>query len=208
MRRVYLMIFMVLFGLSAKAQSDDICPDNKHPHVIDMGLPSGTKWACCNIGASSPEGYGGYFAWGERREREYYNKRSLSEKFIGYYHIGDDIAGTRFDAARYRWGSPWRMPTYEQFMELVLFCTMTWTTRNGVNGTLLTGPNGGMIFLPAAGDRWDTSLLREGEVGYYWSSTLRPYGEGRAYGFDFYSGHWILDDGIRGNGHSVRAVRP
>ena len=70
MKRLLLILFLLSFCLSSKAQSS--CPDNHHPHMIDLGLPSGTKWACCNVGASRPEEYGGYYAWGETEEKDYY----------------------------------------------------------------------------------------------------------------------------------------
>ncbi|MBR3076094.1 MAG: hypothetical protein IKH11_10140, partial [Bacteroidales bacterium] len=75
------------------------------------------------------------------------------------------------DAAHVNWGGSWRMPTAEESDELITKCTWTWTTQNGVNGRLVTGPNGKSIFLPAAGLRYDTYLGSAGSNGYYWSSS-------------------------------------
>ena len=202
------------------------CPDGNHPHMIDMGLPSGTKWACCNVGASSPEQYGGYYAWGETEEKSVYNdvtykySSGVDEDGDGWYddyhedtdsfgiwqHIGDDIAGTQYDVAHVKWGGSWRMPSYEQQWELLENCSWTWTTQNGVNGMLVTGPNGGTVFLPAAGYRWYDNLDEEGLYGYYWSSSLSPDSEYGAYYLflGFTNKYWYN----RGLGLSVRAVCP
>ena len=196
------------------------CPDSNHPHMIDMGLPSGTKWACCNVGASKPEEYGGYYAWGETKEKScydwdtymYYNEylNSSTEEWIDeWIYIGDDIAGTQYDVAHVKWGGSWRMPSYEQLAELLENCEWTWTTQNGVIGMLVTGPNGGTVFLPAAGYRWQDWLVND-ERGDYWSSSLRPSDESIAYSLDFVSGGVGWDDQgcIRYEGRSVRPVCP
>lgn len=142
--------------------------------AIDLGLPSGTKWASWNVGATKPEEYGGYYAWGETEEKEYYNWLSYSHcdgSEETCHNIGDEIAGTEYDVAHVKWGGSWRMPSDDQIRELWDNCIYTWTTRNGVIGALVTGPNGNTIFLPAAGDRWNNYLYANGEKGYYWSSS-------------------------------------
>ena len=103
------------------------CPDGHHPHAIDLGLPSGTKWACCNVGASTPEGYGGYYAWGETSEKSYYYSSTYSyyNSNTGYVNIGSDIAGTSYDVAHVHMGGSWRMPTHDQQMELMDYCSCT-----------------------------------------------------------------------------------
>ena len=126
-------------------------------------------------------------------------------------NIGSDIAGTSYDAATANWGSPWRMPSLTQIKELVNSCTSTWTTQNGVNGRKFVGPNGGTIFLPAAGDRWGGELLRAGRYGYYWSSAL--YESGPYYAWNLYfnsEGVYMgYDNGYDGrdDGRTVRPVR-
>lgn len=166
------------------------CPDSRHPHVIDLGLPSGTKWACCNVGASTPEEYGNYYAWGETQPKSVYNWRTYQWGYYDDYNsedhlvnIGSDIAGTSYDAATANWGAPWRMPSLTQIKELIENTTSTWTTQNGVWGRKFTGLNGGSIYLPPAGCRWEGELQDAGGWGWgeYWSST---YVEGVSY-FDY-----------------------
>jgi hypothetical protein len=191
------------------------CPDDNHPHAIDLGLPSGTKWCCCNVGASTPEGYGGYYAWGETSEK---SVSDLDTYAYGYYdsdgwicwtNIGSDIAGTGYDAATVNMGAPWRMPSTAQQQEIINNCSRQWTTQNGVNGILVTGRNGGQIFLPAAGLRYDNELSHLGSRGYYWSSSLYPYYDGNAYYLYFNSdSRYRYDYWGRYVGQSVRAVRP
>lgn len=187
------------------------CPDGHHPHAIDLGLPSGTKWACCNIGASSPEGYGGYYAWGETSEKSYYDDdtyayyNSQTNKYIS---IGSDIAGTSYDVAHVQWGGSWVMPSHDRQMELMEHCTREWTTFNGVNGMLVTGPSGGQIFLPAAGYRRSDNLSSGGSRGYYWSSTQYLGYSQYAYDLCFHSYGWGWGSYFRDGGLSVRAVCP
>jgi len=150
------------------------CPDSNHPHIIDLGLPSGTKWACCNLGASTPEDYGNYYAWGETSPKSVYSwdTYQYGSSKDNVVNIGSDIAGTGYDAATANCGAPWHMPTKAQCDELLTSCTSVWTTQNSVNGRKFTGPNGGTIFLPAAGYRWGSGLGLAGSYGYCWSSTL------------------------------------
>lgn len=185
------------------------CPDGNHPHMIDLGLPSGTKWACCNVGASAPEEYGNYYAWGETSPKSVYNwdTYQYGSSWDNVVNIGSDIAGTQYDAATANWGAPWRMPSLTQIEELLDNCTSTWTTQNGVNGRKFTGPNGGAIFLPAAGNRWDSDLDCAGSDGYYWSSALDESRPDGACGLDFGSGNASWNYGDRSIGHSVRPVR-
>ena len=165
-------------------QSYTDCPDDNHPHLIDLGLPSGTMWACCNVGAEAPEGYGGYYAWGETKLKEEYDWETYkwcngSDNRITKYNPNGNNGGViddkttlelSDDAASVRWGSPWRTPTSSQISELMSKCTSEATTRNGVNGREFTGPNGAKIFLPYAGE--GGSSYNAGKQGRYWSSTL------------------------------------
>ncbi len=197
------------------------CPDSNHPHAIDLGLPSGTKWCCMNVGASSPEQYGGYYAWGETSEKSVYNEVTHSyasgedrdgdgwyDRNRSYQNIGSDIAGTSYDVARVRMGAPWRMPSTDQQRELKDNCTRTWTQQNGVNGILVTGKNGGQLFLPAAGWRYDGDLGDVGSYGCYWLSSLSPYDDDLACILDFVSDYWDWYHSYRSHGHCVRAVCP
>lgn len=206
-------------------EGNPTCPDDNHPHMIDLGLPSGTKWACCNVGASSPEGYGGYYAWGETEEKSEYCIRNYKYVVLddnngiwydkGHYYlyqsIGSDISGTQYDVAHVKWGGDWHMPTLAQIQELLNNTTSEWTSENGVAGIKFMGSNGGSIFLPAAGVRWDSGHNHVGNYGLYWSSTLHEYYEGGAYDANYlffgsdYGVNWFYD--YRYYGRSVRPVR-
>ena len=181
---------------------------NRH-EAIDLGLPSGTKWASCNVGATRPEEYGGYYAWGETEEKEIYNDSTYKYYQNGdYVNIGTDISGTEYDVAHVKWGDKWCMPTSDDFTELIDNCTSELTTYNGVNGCKFTSKiNGNSIFLPAAGNRLDGDLNIPGELGDYLSSTqvsTHPH-PNFVYFFYFYSGHthWSFN-----NRHSGQSVRP
>ena len=146
---------------------------------VDLGLPSGLLWATCNVGATLPEEYGDYFAWGETTTKtEYTEDNSLtyglskSELQSQGYIDSEGNLTPQYDAATANWGSSWRMPTKNELNELINNCTWTWTTQNGVKGYNVAGPNGASIFLPAAGYRNGSSLNLAGHYGHYWSSTL------------------------------------
>lgn len=203
-----------------------LCPDNNHPHAIDLGLPSGTKWACCNVGASSPEEYGGYYAWGETEVKSDYdtgtyiywddknNNGAVNPNEFKY--LGADIAGTQYDVANVKWGDAWHMPTLEQCKELMNSCTWSrgFVSRNGIKGRMATGPNGGIIFLPTTGYITSSGLYGLGQFGAYWSSTLAPEPTGGdpffacAYFMDIYSSAFQITDfgDWRARGRGVRPV--
>ena len=172
---------------------------------VDLGLPSGLKWATCNVGATSPEGYGNYYAWGETSTKTSYDG---SNSVTYRQQISDFSGNATYDAARANWGSSWRMPTKAEMEELINECTWTWTTQNGVNGYKVTGQNGKSIFLPAAGCCYGSSRYFVGEDGVYWSSTPDP-GESYtnyAYGLFFYSGSPCVDWDTRYRGYPLRPV--
>ena len=166
--------------------------------MIDLGLLSGTKWSCCNIDATSPTDYGGYYAWGETSEEsgdyKYWEDENGNGRINKYElkDIGSDIAGTSYDVAHIKWGGSWRMPSKEQFGELLFNSKTKWISINGVNGRLFTGQNGNKIFFPAAGWRSGGSLYGEGG-GWYWSSTQAPYTSG----LDAYNFHFSSNDAFR-----------
>ena len=188
---------------------------------VDLGLPSGTRWATMNVGANSPEEYGDYFAWGETTPKDVYDWSSYKwcngsastltkyciQSRYGYngFTDGKSELDLEDDAAYVNWGPSWRMPTWEQQKELGEKCTWTWTTRDGVNGQLGTGPNGNTIFLPASGERRGESL---GNVGSYWSRALGPDYSYSAFDLDISSYGVSLSLYLsRCRGYSVRAVR-
>lgn len=181
--------------------------------AIDLGLTSGTKWANCNVGATCPEDYGGYYAWGSTEEVADYSWASYAYATLDSdgelsecASIGDDIAGTAYDVAHVKWGGSWKMPTKAQLQELCDECKWEWATLNDVNGYLVKGGNGNSIFLPAAGIHHETSSYYAGNSGNYWSSTAFAGYPKCAYSMDFDSKNcnWFGD--IRYYGQSVRPV--
>ena len=179
--------------------------DKLEAGAVDLGLS--VKWASCNVGATSPEEYGGYYAWGETEEKSNYISSTYSHWNVD---IDNDISGTQYDVAHVTLGGNWRMPTKEELEELHKDCTWQWTTVNGVGGYKVIGPNGNYIFLPAGGYRYGTSvdyLSMRGNTAYYWSSSKS--GTNRAYNLKFSSSqvYGVGENGHNGyDGHSVRPV--
>ena len=177
--------------------------------AVDLGLS--VLWASCNVGATTPEEYGDYFAWGETTTKSSYTESnsvtyglSISELESRGIIGADGNLTSAYDAATANWGEDWRMPTLDEMKELINECEWEWTSVNGVNGRLVTGPNGNSIFLPAAGS-YDRSLSFAGSFGNYWSAT--PYsGSGDVCYLSFYSGNYGWHYNLRGHGFSVRPV--
>ncbi len=147
---------------------------------VDLGLPSGIKWATTNLGASTPEENGDYYSWGETEPKIIYADTNcitypkdfqslLREKIVD----ADGNLTKRYDAAATNWGHGWRMPTDQEYQELVENCKWEFTEINGVNGYLAVGPNGQSIFIIAAGYRLGHPPYQQGEYGFgdYWSAT-------------------------------------
>jgi len=194
-------------------------PEITHEYV-DLGLS--VKWATCNVGATTPEEYGDYFAWGEVEPKEYYDWSTYKygsdshqlTKYCNNSDFGKDgftdnktVLDPEDDAATANWGGAWRMPTKAEQDELRNNCAWDWTTQNGVNGYKVTGPNGNSIFLPAAGCMYGGSLLDAGSGGYYWSSSLYTGNPGFAYDVNLDSDNvYWLDYYGRCSGYSVRPV--
>lgn len=161
-----------------------ICPDDQHPHAIDLGLPSGTKWSCCNVGSDVPKGCGGYYAWGEILEKDIYTYLTykyctityLDERTydIQYHDYPSYISGSEYDVAYVKWGDCWKMPSLSQIHELYDECAYQWISFNGFTGGLFTGPSGAKIFIPAAGIRDSATLYDYNKSGNYWSGEPSP----------------------------------
>lgn len=188
------------------------CPDRKHPHAIDLGLPSGLKWCCSNVGAIDSEYFGGYYSWGEVEEKEYYTWRTYF-KYNGTknscYFFSYDISGTEYDVAHVKMGGTWRMPTAYEFVELAENCKVEYATRCDVPGFRLTGTNGGSIFFPLAGVKNENGYLVETDLGLYWLSTAPPYEWHYPYAFQFsYRNKMLLVRDFVCSGCTVRAVCP
>ena len=186
--------------------------------AVDLGLS--VKWATMNVGANAPEEYGDYFALGETEPKDNYSwetykwcngSSSTMTKYCTSSSYGTvdnkTVLDLEDDAARANWGGTWRMPTYDEYKELVDKCTTTWTSLNGVQGCKVTGPSGNSIFLPAAGYRDDSSLSGAGSNGNYWSSSLNTGNPLYVWYLDFYSsGFYVYNYYYRYYGQSVRAV--
>ncbi len=173
---------------------------------VDLGLPSGKKWAIYNVGASSPEDYGDYFAWGETSPKAEYDW----DNSVTYGYVMNDISGNaQYDAASANWGGSWRMPTKEEMEELEVYCEWEWTQVNGVNGMRVVGPNGSCIFLPAAGYRFGSVLNFDGSDGVYWSSLPSSCGYDyyyNAYNLNFSAGSVHVYYASRNGGLTVRPI--
>ncbi len=203
--------------------------------AVDLGLPSGTLWATCNVGASTPSDYGNYYAWGETTSKESYDWASykygndgLFTKYISDANFGKDgftdglyTLEAADDAATANWGNDWRTPSIVEWEELFneKYCTQTWSNLNGVNGyEIKSKVNGNSIFIPASGFYEETSLDEVDTMGYYWTITCSrdsyiEDGEPSAHCIDFDSDYFwtpryfedLGDD--RTYGLSVRPVK-
>ncbi len=215
------MICLIVLMMASCKKDPEMPGDMSNHEYVDLGLPSGLLWATCNVGASRPEDYGGYFAWGESTIKSTYNWSTYkwcngSYKTLtkyctdSYYGTVDNktVLDPEDDAARANWGGDWRMPTEAELRELEDKCTWTWTTQGGKNGYRVTGPNGKSIFLPAAGYYSNGSLNYAGSDGDYWSSSLDTDDPDFAYYLDFDSGDVDVDSYYRNCGRSVRPVCP
>ena len=194
---------------------------NGHDYV-DLGLPSGTLWAMCNVGAETPEEYGYYFAWGETEfkvvydwstykwcsDDQYHLTKYCNNSNFGYNGFTDNLTTLQIedDAVTANWGDGWRMPTYDEWNELYQYTTSTWVAQNGVNGRLFTANNGSSLFLPAAGVFLGNEIQALGETGGYWSSSISSNPR-QASHFGFRSDSCGLFFYFRSCGQTVRAVR-
>ena len=220
------VIITALFPLVAFSQTDkkSIVKDTRE--YVDLGLPSGTLWATCNIGASKPEEFGLYFAWGETKGHtsdtsdghkfeiknyKWYDFNSKYPKLLKYRINRNGIADKKVldpedDAATVNWGSKWQIPSLEQIKELCdsTYTTAEWTTLNGVNGRKITSKkNDNWIFLPAA-----NIIITAGSSGIYWSRTLYMGMDDDAVTLEFYKDKWFYDSHTpRYYGLSIRPVR-
>lgn len=194
---------------------------------VDLGLS--VYWATCNVGATTPEGYGNYYAWGEvyvnsRHNWLYYRwcngTQSTLTKYNSYVDYGNNgfvdyktSLDSHDDVASVMWGEDWRMPTKDEFDELMNNCFWEWTTQGGVNGYKITsgipGYTDRSIFLPAAGAMYgaNSSPSNRGREGFYWQSdvSLCPYHSWNVY---IRSAFFSVGDDGRPNGYTIRPVKP
>lgn len=218
-RFVAMMLMVVALLATGCTEKEEVDKD-----WVDLGLPSGLLWATRNVGATAPEDYGDYFAWGETSPKSVYNwntyiygnhwefTKYCNYSSCGYNGFTDTLTTLQpgDDAATANYGG--RTPTADEWQELIDNTTSEWTTLNGVNGFRFTGSNGNRLFLPAAGYRWDSTLDHPGGWCIYWSSSL--YTDGPDYAWrvgidqinvpnlrDYFRGFY------RSYGCPVRAVR-
>lgn len=173
-------------------------PANGHEYV-DLGLPSGTKWATMNVGASSATDYGNYYMYGM-------GSKTYDRTDKPYSGTEDPLALSANTAAQ-EWGGDWHMPTSAQMQELIANTNYQWVTNykgSGINGGTFTAPNGAVLFFPAAGYWYDGSQDNVGNGGYYWGSS--PIGSNGAYGLRFFNGYKVVSNDDRKGGYSVRGV--
>ena len=205
------------------------CNKEKDGQVyVDLGLPSGTLWATCNVGASVPEEYGDYFAWGETSTKARFNWRNYKyckdgycrdlTKYCfdhneGYQDFTDELTELQpcDDAATVKWGSEWCIPSRFQWEELCQNTTVTYTDLNGVSGLLFVANNGNSLFLPAAQSKMEDEIEDpHSGIGRYWSSSLSLYSPEAAFRFTFSKdGNYGVSalDSPRFRGQSIRPVR-
>jgi hypothetical protein len=191
------------------------------PEAVDLGLPSGRKWASFNVGAHAPEEYGRFFAWGETAPKDDYSWSTYAfgssangpfSKYVAtatYGTVDNKLVLDRDDdAAVLAWSSSWRIPTEAMWLELKKNCTWTWTTLNGVNGyRVASTTNSNSIFLPAAGGVDGANNYGAGSIGHYWSAKLYESESSKAWEFYFSSTISRTAGFYRCAGHSVRPVK-
>ena len=209
----------IIVCLVTSCSKDDEDKDVSH-HYVDLGLPSGTKWAIANIGATKPEESGYYYMWGDlsfvtsgvswsKYKHSNGSKNSLKKyNTKSEYGTPDNITilESSDDVASVELGGEWRMPTMEEYKELVDKCVWKWTTLNGVVGKTATGPNGKSIFFPAVGTYNDDGMLLYKSYGSLWSSSLVSEDPTQAYYFEFRENSQGISGFERIFGRNVRAV--
>ena len=194
-----------------------LCPNLKHPHQIDMG--TGVKFACCNVGATSPIEYGGYYAWGEKETKSVYNwgtyKWRYGEKgLLIKYNMHSEFGAVdnknqlelSDDAASANWNRTWRMPTEDEWLELMTECAWEYTTIGGICGIKFTSKSHNTIFLPAGDFMMENRIYSPGDWGRYWSSSLSTTNSLDAKCFLFYYKNPFTSINSRDHGYNVRAV--
>lgn len=227
-----IMLITALFSVIGCKTSSKLSQSHAY---VDLGLPSGTLWATCNVGADKPEENGEYFAWGETQTKRKYSwatyqyckgEDQLLTKYCakakeGYDGFTDELFALQSedDAATVKWGNGWRIPTKEDWQELFDNTDYQWVTYHGVEGKKFVGSNGKSIFLPAAESRWYSEQLKMNEKehketlfnptpeGCYWSSSLSRWSNNCAESCIFNPYSTGTTSSYRRSGFSVRPVR-
>lgn len=234
MKKTFLMLFTALFAVYSCGGDDEtettapepqpntgasvkLCPDDNHPHAIDMGECG--VWSCCNVGASKPEEYGSYFAWGDIAPKSSFEwstytwgtnydqlTKYCSQGSWGHEHFtdGKQELDAEDDAATADRHAPWRMPSEAQFNKLMSACNPLWTRINNVYGILFTASNNNRIFLPGAGYAEASSIYEAGIHGYYWSRTRCASLSFYAVNLDCSTSEIKCNTNSRYQGHTIR----
>lgn len=185
---------------------------------VDLGLPSGILWAKYNVGATSPEEYGGYYAWGETEEKSSYTWENYKyATFLGYdewgnpiyecEYIGDNISGTIYDVAHVQWGDGARLPSISDINELLDFCNIKYGQYQNVEGAYLIGPNANTIFLPFGGYVYGSRIDDKGEYGTFWSGIQSEEYQDYARYLESEYNETDTDSELRMTGRTVRPVK-
>ena len=218
------VMFLGAVGHAKVSGTDDGSKAPDGVEAVDLGLS--VKWANMNVGAKKESGFGTYFAWGETKPKEYYSWGTYAwskgdSNFLMKYSVNDKMINDKMirllltdDAARLNWGGNWRMPTVEEYDELVdpAKCTWEWTTKDGVNGYKVTGKKTGKsIFLPITGFRFYSEVQFRAIKGVYWTSTLYSGNPFKAWCLEFDFSDYKVDFGNlssnRFSGRCIRAVQ-
>lgn len=220
MKKIILMMMAAMFfGTVGDAKVNVVGDNTKSPdgvEAVDLGLS--VKWANMNVGAKKSSGFGTYFAWGETKPKEYYSWNTYAwskgnSQYLTKYSTADRRTqlAPADDAARANWGGKWRMPTIDEYEELInpANCTWEWMTKDGVNGYKVTGKKtGNSIFLPITGFRFYADTQFRGIMGVYWTSTLYTANPNKAWCLEFnFSNIDVHYGDLSSNRFSGRCIR-
>ena len=209
MKKLSIINENIFDGIGKRSKGDSVRKEN-YVESVDLGLPSGTIWASCNLGASSQEECGDYYAWGETEQKDKYYWETYKfgdmDNLTKYNREdGEIILNMEDDAAHVILGGKWHIPTKDQFKELFDNTTNEDSELNGVKGRLFTSKiNDNTLFFPYSGSKRSSSIIGEGHWSYYWSSSI----DDLYYATVIYSNFKVskFDSGNRCNGYSVRGV--
>ena len=219
MKKIFLMalaaaMFLGTAGNAKSKVTEESSTSTDIVEAVDLGLS--VRWANMNVGATKITGYGSYFAWGETEPKEYYSWNTYAwskgdTQFLTKYSKEDRNTQLALadDAANANWGGKWRMPTMDEFEELITKCTWEWTTRDGVNGYKVSSKKtGNSIFLPITGCRFYADTQFRGIKGIYWTSTLYTGNPNKAWCLEFnFSDIAVHYGNISSNRFSGRCIR-
>ena len=214
MKKLSIINENIFDGIGKRSKGDIVRKEN-YVKQVDLGLPSGTIWATCNLGASSPEEYGYYYAWGETEPKDSYywknykfgeNEYNLT-KYNYNIEDGKTILDSEDDAAHVVLGGKWHIPTEEQIKELLDNTTSRISELNGVYGRLFTSKtNGNTLFFPYSGYKSGSSFYRSGYIGKYWSSSINKSIPNYVITLYIKFNDSKFEDSYRREGYSVRGV--